>query len=185
MGSKRKRRINIFPNKWVCGVDDLNKLLPKELKQEFQKMFYTPLDSTSSGLLDSSTSALLDSTGSTLIQRKEAWRMFYKGNTPRKFLSRLGIDIDNPTVRDAVAFDLVKLDDGSVSNDSEYTYREHVRWSPSEYDRFLLHKNYRINLVNLEPEWCKLKPRKKQQSDSTDEHGEDKIDIERSVNRVW
>ena len=59
-------------------------------------------------------------------------------------------------MRDAVAFDLVKLDDDSVSNDSTYTYGEHVNYSPMEYERYLLHKNFRINLVNLARDWSEI-----------------------------
>lgn len=59
-------------------------------------------------------------------------------------------------MRDAIAVDLVKLDDDSVSNDSIYTAEEHIEWSPMEYERYLLHKNFRIHLVNLEPEWSNL-----------------------------
>lgn len=61
-----------------------------------------------------------------------------------------------------MAFDLVKLDDsdensiGSVSNDSIYTYEEHKVYSPLEYERFLLNKNFRVNLAKLEPEWSNL-----------------------------
>ena len=79
--------------------------------------------------------------------------MNYKNTTPEEFLQKFGIDLDNPTVRDAVAFDLVKLDDGSVSNDSIYTYDEHKNYSPREYERYLLNKNWRTHLVNLDPDW--------------------------------
>lgn len=72
-------------------------------------------------------------------------------------MSYLGISYSNPTVRDAVAFDMVKLDDDSVSNDSKYTYPEHLEYSTLEYERFLLNKNYRINLVNLDPEFSKIR----------------------------
>ena len=122
---------------YVCTYGDLDKLLPKNLKQEFKGLFYNP-DGT---------------------QRKDAWRMFYGKMTPEKLLSRFDIDIDNPTVRDAVAFDLVKLDDGSVSNDTTYTYPEHINYSSLEYERLLLHRNFRVNLVNLDPEWSNIKYR--------------------------
>ena len=82
--------------------------------------------------------------------------MYHGNSNPGDFLSGFGIDFDNPTVRDAVAFDLVKLDDGSVSNDTVYTYPEHINYSPSEYERFLLNRNFRINLVNLETEWSSI-----------------------------
>ena len=49
-----------------------------------------------------------------------------------------------------MAFDLVKLEDGSVSNDSTCTANKHVRYSPMEYERYLLNRNYRINLIYLE-----------------------------------
>lgn len=126
--------------KYVCRTEDLDKLLPwgedgsPDLKGEFQALFPDP------------------STGD-----KRAWRMYYKGATPKEFLARFGIDFDKPTVRAAVAFDLVKLDDGSVSNDSIYTYPERIGCSPLEYERFLLNRNFRINLVNLEPEWSNIR----------------------------
>lgn len=82
--------------------------------------------------------------------------MFYGKQAPSEFLEQFGIDFEHPTVRDAVAFDLVKLDDESVSNDSTYTYGEHVGYSPMEYERYLLHKNFRINLVNLDPDWSSI-----------------------------
>ena len=85
-----------------------------------------------------------------------SWRMHYKSNSPQTVLARMGIDYDNPTVRDAVAFDLVKLDDPSVSNTYHYTYPERRTMSPMELERFLLNRNFRINLLNLEPEWSKL-----------------------------
>lgn len=126
---------------YVCTYGDLDKLLPENLKQEFKGLFYNP-DGT---------------------QRKDAWRMFYGKMTPEKLLSRFDIDIDNPTVRDAVAFDLVKLDDGSVSNDTTYTYPEHINYSSLEYERLLLHRNFRVNLVNLDPEWSNIKYRNKEE----------------------
>ena len=83
--------------------------------------------------------------------------MFYKGTTPEEYLlRRCGIDFNNLTVRDAVAFDIVKLDNDTVSNDNVYTWPERITYSPMEYERFLLNKNFRINLVNLEPEWSKI-----------------------------
>ena len=126
---------------YVCTYGDLDKLLPENLKQEFKGLFYNP-DGT---------------------QRKDAWRMFYGKMTPEKFLSRFDIDIENPTVRAAVAFDLVKLDDGSVSNDTTYTYPEHINYSSLEYERLLLHRNFRVNLVNLDPEWSNIKYRNKEE----------------------
>lgn len=74
-----------------------------------------------------------------------------------EFFAKYGIDYNNPTVRDSVAFDLVKLDDDSVSNDNVYRYKEHQNYSPMEYERYLLNRNYRINLVNLDPERSNIK----------------------------
>ena len=50
----------------------------------------------------------------------------------------------------------MKLDDDSVSNDNIYTYEEHKNYSPMEYERYLLNKNFRINLVNLDPDWSNI-----------------------------
>lgn len=72
------------------------------------------------------------------------------------FKDRLGIDIDHPTLRDAVAVDLVKLDDPSVSNDYISMTPEHLHWSISEHERWLLNRNFRINLVRLENEWSEV-----------------------------
>ena len=88
--------------------------------------------------------------------------MFYRetedtGTSLRSFLDGFGINLDEPTVRDAVAFDLVKLDDDSVSNDYTYTSGEHVGYSMLEYERFLLNRNFRVNLVRVEPEWSRLR----------------------------
>lgn len=127
---------------YVCGVGDLDKPLPDDIKKEFQGLFYLDFDNK--------------------VQRRDAWRMFYQNRTPDSFLARYGIDINHPTVRDAVAFDLVKLDDGSVSNNVEYLYPEHVCYSPMEYERWLLNRNYRINLVNLENEWSEVRYGKKE-----------------------
>jgi hypothetical protein len=122
--------------RYICHKEDLDKLLDSTLKAKFQALFPNPEEEGND---------------------RTAWRMYYgRGNTPQTFLSRLGIEYDNPKVRDAVAFDLVKLDDESVSNDSTYTYGEHVGYSPMEYERYLLHKNFRINLVNLDPDWSKI-----------------------------
>ena len=161
--------------KYVCLKEDLDLLLPKRLKFEFQSLFYKfPVDSFSNW------SDAEQPDPNTTPKRKEAWRMFYKNGDPRKFLNRFGIDFDNPTVRDAVAFDLVKLDDDSVSNDWEYTYWEHVGWSPREYERFLLNKNFRINLVNLDPEWSRVVPR----GTPEEERGEKAV-VKRTVERMY
>ena len=73
------------------------------------------------------------------------------------------MNYDNPTFRDAVAVDLVKLvedpnDDvlNDIANDNVYLANEHVNWSPMEYERWFLHRNYRINLVNLTPDWSEI-----------------------------
>ena len=60
-------------------------------------------------------------------------------------------------MRLGVALDLIKLDDSSVSNDSEYHYGELETMSPHEIDRFILHRNFRINLVNLDYEYTNVK----------------------------
>ena len=91
----------------MCKVGDLDKLLNDELKEKFQALFPNP----------------------SSLEDKSAWRMYYKGSTPKGFLDRFGIKFEHPTVRDAVAFDLVKLDDDSVSNDSVYTYPERIGYS--------------------------------------------------------
>ena len=112
------------PIKYVCKKEDLDLLIDGDLRDAFADVFH----------------------------RNGTWRIHYKNTTPNGFLQKF-MNPDNPTVRDAVALDLVRLDDGSTSNDSPYTYREHVRYSHLEYERMLLHRNYRINLVNLEDEW--------------------------------
>lgn len=90
--------------------------------------------------------------------------MHYKGTNPQTVLDRYGIKYNNPTVRDAVALDLVKLDDDSVSNDKDYTYEERTVYSSHEYERFLLNKNFRINLINLDTEWSQLTYRHRNES---------------------
>lgn len=87
-----------FPQ-YVCTAEDLDMLLDTKLKQKFQSLFY----------LDGEP-------------KQESWRMFWNNGTPETHLSKFGIDFNHPTVRDAVAFDLVKLDDESVSNDSTYVF---------------------------------------------------------------
>lgn len=139
------------PTKYVCTVDDLDLLLGEPLKGQFQGLF------------------------------SNSWRLNYKGLTPNAFLNQFGIDFDNPTVRDAVAFDLVKLDDDSVSNDRVYTFDEHVGYSPMEYERYLLHRNYRINLVNLDPDWSNITYAKKE----TQVDGEVMPTKRRTVDRVY
>ena len=68
----------------------------------------------------------------------------------------MGMDYENPTVRDAVAFDLVKLDSPDVSNDFIHLAQENKWCSPLEHERFLLNRNFRVHLVNLEPEWSDI-----------------------------
>lgn len=82
--------------------------------------------------------------------------MFADGMNPEEFLFSMGIDFSRPRVRDAVAFDIVKLDDDTVSNWKEYTFMEHVTYSPLEYERMVLNRNYRVNLYSLEDEWVKI-----------------------------
>lgn len=123
--------------KYVCVNDDLNKFMNDELKFKFWGLFYDVKDGKRT-------------------RSKRAWRMFWNGNTPEKFFARLGCDFNRPTVRMGVAFDLIKLDDDSVSNDREYTFREYEQYSIEECERLCLNRNFRINLVNLAPEWTIL-----------------------------
>ena len=133
--------------KLVCAYADLDKLLDDNLKRRFWGLFYdVPQDIP-----------VAEDMPECFPRNEEAWRMFHAGATPGEVLSTFGIDIKHPTVRDAVALDLVKLDDGSVSCDPEYTFTEHVKYSPHEYERFLLNKNYRVNLGGSEPEWTAIK----------------------------
>ena len=140
-------RENTTPTKYVCVASDLDKLLGAELKLEFWNLFYDV-----SGLDGGSNVDFAE-----LPHNEKAWRMFYKDSNPVAFIKqRYGIDMQHPTVRDAVAFGLVKLDDETVSNCSEYTYGERVNFSRLEYDRYLLNKNYRVNLVDIEPVWSNV-----------------------------
>ena len=124
---------------YICHYEDLNKTLPDELTSKFQDLF--------SG--------------------DKAWRMNYNGKEPKDYLAPYGIDFYNPTFRDAVALDLVKLvDDDSVSNDYIYLANEHRWWSPMEYERWLMHRNYRINLVNLAPDFSNITYTKSETSDT-------------------
>ena len=127
-------------HKYVCKVEDLNKFLPIELKEELWSLFYEK------------------HTDGKWHAKNSAWRMFHgKKMTPQKFFTRYGEDFSHPTVRLGVALDLIKLDDSSVSNDSEYHYGELETMSPQEIDRFILHRNFRINLVNLDYEYTNVK----------------------------
>ena len=56
-----------------------------------------------------------------------------------------------------MAVDLVKLDDKSVSNDYISTTSEHMCWSCSEHERWMLNRNFRIHLANLENGWSSVK----------------------------
>ena len=163
--------------KYVCTSDDLDKLLPDgrdglpDLKKQFQDLFsanwrlrYVPRKEYASG-----------------IERNPEWsddewknrlRQSRDGKRKEKFdgfFARYDINYDNPTVRDAVAFDLVKLDDDSVSNDNVYRYEEHQNYSPMEYERYLLNRNFRINLVNLAKDWSNITYGKGKKSSSEDE----------------
>lgn len=50
-----------------------------------------------------------------------------------------------------MAYDIVKLDDVSVSNCSNYTFYQRSDYNASEHERFILNKNYRVNMADLEP----------------------------------
>ena len=128
---------------YICHYEDLNKTLPDELAEQFQDLFS------------------MEKTGG------KAWRMHYNGKEPKDYLDPYGIDFEHPTFRDAVALDLVKLvDDDSVSNDYIYLADEHRWWSPKEYERWLMHRNYRINLVNLAPDFSDITYTKSETSDT-------------------
>ena len=70
----------------------------------------------------------------------------------------------------------MKLDDDSVSNDNIYTYEERKNYSPMEYERYLLNKNFRINLVNLDPDWSNI---------SYGDDGQDDKQRRRTVDKVY
>ena len=55
-----------------------------------------------------------------------------------------------------MAIDLIKLEDDSVSNDSTYHLDEHLFWSTAEHERWILNRNFRISLVNLENGWSSI-----------------------------
>ena len=144
------------PKKYVCVKEDLDKLLPDVLKEEFQDLFsdnwrllYVPRKEY---YLDKNPGESDDDWKERLKQNRNRLgsEKFYE------FFRKYGMDYANPTVRDAVAFDLVKLDDDSVSNDSVYTYNYHKNYSPMEYERYLLNRNFRINLVSLGPDWSNI-----------------------------
>jgi hypothetical protein len=158
------------PTKYVCTVEDLDLLLDDDLKRQFQDLF-----SNNWRLRYVSTKecekVYEERTGQEIIrdpgESDEEWKQRRKsllnpimqelgGKRLLEFFEQFGINIEHPTVRDAVAFDLVKLDDDSVSNDRVYTFEERKNYSPMEYERYLLHKNFRINLVNLDPDWSNI-----------------------------
>jgi hypothetical protein len=163
--------------KYVCTSEDLDKLLPEPLKGKFQSLFadnwrlcYVPRkeyeDEYANRHHGQRIERLPNETDEEWKDRRRTELQPIKQELEeakfKNFFAQFGIDYDNPTVRDAVAFDLVKLDDsdedniGSVSNDRVYTYEERKNYSPMEYERYLLNKNFRINLVNLEPDWSNI-----------------------------
>lgn len=121
--------------KYVCKNGELNNSLPDELAAKIRGLFYSDYK---------------ESAPKTPLPR--AWRMFHGGISPKRYFNHLGIDLKHLTMRDAVALDLVKLEDDSVSNDYEYTFKDKQTYSREDFDRCLLHRNFRINLVRLEPE---------------------------------
>ena len=164
--------------KYVCTSKDLDKLLPEPLDEKFRSLFadnwrfyYVPRKAYASG-----------------IERKPEWsddewkdrlrqsRDGKRGDKFSEFFAKYGINYDRPTVRDAVSFDLVKLDDDSVSNDNIYTYEERKNYSPMEYERYLLNRNFRINLVNLDYDWSNI---------SYGEDGKDGTQKRRTVDKVY
>lgn len=147
-------------SKYVCVLEDLDKLLDDDLKAEFHGLFYSSWGKDGGN-----------------VKRPEAWRMFLGAESPESFLRPFGIDFAQPRVRDAVAFDLVKLDDGSVSNTHFYSYPEHVGYSPLEYERWLLNKNFRIQLVNTQPEWTRIH--------YLNLPGDDNTQVKRTVDRMF
>ena len=145
------------PTKYVCRKKDLDKYLDDDLKLELQTLFYdNPYNK---------------------VKNEDAWRMFHDGMNPDDFMFSFGIDLNKPRVRDAVALDIIKLDDDSVSNSRDYTFMEHVTYSPLEYERMVLNRNYRVNLVNFEDEWVKIT--------YTGEGNEWITKRKRTVDRVW
>lgn len=120
----------------VCQRSDLDLLLDEGLRREFQSVFYD-----------------FDQEGNR-TPRSDSWRLF-RGTAPERVLGGLGVDFERPTVRDAVALGLVKLDDPSVSNEFHYVLRTHRASevscaSPSELERLLLNRNHRLNLPRME-----------------------------------
>lgn len=49
------------------------------------------------------------------------------------------------------------VDIGGVSNDWDCEWEKHLGHSPSEYERMLLHRNYRTNMVHTEPEFTMIR----------------------------
>ena len=83
--------------------------------------------------------------------------MTWGGHTPEEFFQHFAIDFAHPTVRDAVALGMVKLSNDSVSVDYCNDFVENKNYSPYEFERYMLHRNFKVNLVNLEPtEWVNI-----------------------------
>lgn len=66
-----------------------------------------------------------------------------------------------------MAIDLIKIQDpdeeeieegtpNDISNDSTYHLDEHLYWSTAEHERWILNRNFRISLVNLENGWSSI-----------------------------
>lgn len=173
---------------YVCKVEDLDKLLPGDrhggLVKEFINLF-----SNNWRLRYVPRKEYWEEVPKDPDDTDEEWKNKRRGilerkrNSERKnkfkaFFDKYDIDYLHPTVRDAVAFDLVKLDDDSVSNDNVYRYEEHQNYSPMEYERYLLNKNFRINLVNLDPDWSNITYGKDKKPSSEDEIVEADSEVE-------
>ena len=125
---------------YVCKVEDLDKLLPGDrhggLVKEFINLF-----SNNWRLRYVPRKEYWEEVPKDPDDTDEEWKNKRRGILERKrnaerknkfkaFFDKYDIDYLHPTVRDAVAFDLVKLDDDSVSNDNVYRYEEHQRDIP-------------------------------------------------------
>lgn len=158
------------PTKYVCTVDDLDLLLDEDLKRQFQDLFsnnwrvrYVSAKECEKVYEERTGQKIIRDPEESDEEWKQRWKRLLSpimqelGNKRLlEFFEQFDINFEQPTVRDAVAFDLVKLDDDSVSNDRVYTFEERKNYSPMEYERYLLHKNFRINLVNLDPDWSEI-----------------------------
>ena len=173
---------------YVCKVEDLDKLLPGDrhggLVKEFINLF-----SNNWRLRYVPRKEYWEEVPKDPDDTDEEWKNKRRGILERKrnaerknkfkaFFDKYDIDYLHPTVRDAVAFDLVKLDDDSVSNDNIYRYEEHQNYSPMEYERYLLNRNFRINLVNLDPDWSNIMYGKDKKPSSEDEIVEADSEVE-------